>query len=423
MLKVNDQHKSIFWHIHKNGGSYIKYILDRYYDFKGSYIDYVLDRYYDFDIKWEEIEDNEKVDKVHIVIENEEDFMKHVKKLEEMLETENNKASEFQKKQKIIKEAIDLLKPNIDWKKKKYFIKNDKTKMEELKNNKNLESYEELEINVQDKKIQIILCDIKPWNKYEDEDTGLLGKRIDKYVKQEKKDREENINRVSNSIEIPLEKWKTYFKFCVVRNPYDRAISSYEFLKQRIEDKRLHPTLEKEKCDFHYFFTHEEELNHNGFMHYHAYASQVKNIKDNIHGVKMDYIAKYENLEEELILVLQKMGITEFPHLNLVKNEVKINKTKKKSFDTYFNEETLKIVNEKFKEDFETFGYKTFTNVQELNEHLLELNDENIKNQKRMDLLEKYSYKQEEKLTKNSTFVENFLLEQEKGKFKMRDMK
>ena len=66
MLKLSDRYKSIFWHIHKTGGSYVEYVLDRYYD---------------FDIKWEEM-DNEMVDKVHVVIKNDEDFMKHVKDLE-----------------------------------------------------------------------------------------------------------------------------------------------------------------------------------------------------------------------------------------------------------------------------------------------------------------------------------------------------
>ena len=109
------------------------------------------------------------------------------------------------------------------------------------------------------------------------------------------------------------------------------------------------------------------------------------------------------------------MGITEFPHLQLVKDDIKINKTKKKSFEIYFDQEILQIINEKFKEDFETFGYKMYTNVQELNEHLLELNNEELKNQKRIDLLHKYY--NENTLPAQSAFIENFLLEQENNKY------
>jgi hypothetical protein len=227
-----------------------------------------------------------------------------------------------------------------------------------------------------------------------------------------------DVNRNTCLINTSLTKWKTYFKFCVVRNPYDRAISSYEFLKQRDKDPRLHPVLNKEECDFKYLFTHEEDLSHNSFMYFHAYASQVTILKDNLYGIKMDYIAKYENLEEEIIHILQKMGITEFPHLQLVKDNITLNKTKKKSIDTYFDQEMLQIINEKFKEDFKAFGYKMYTNVHELNEHLLELNNEELKNQLKINLLNQYYDKHI--LTKHSAFIENYLLEQENNKFKIK---
>jgi len=388
MIKISDKHKSIFWHIHKTGGSYVEYILDRYYD---------------FNIKWSELGENKEIEQQIIVIDNDEDFMIKLKELEVYLETRKKDELELQEKHKKIKQAIELIKPDINWDKKYYLIPNEKTNLEILSN------CEEFELNINNEKIQILLCDNNMWNKLEANNKGLLGYQFN--------------NKNSVGPPISLEKWKTYFKFCVTRNPYDRAISSYEFLKQLDKDKehRVHPFLKKEECDFKYLYTHEEELNHNGYMHYHAYASQSLNIKDSLHGIKMDYIAKYENLEEEIVNILQKMGITEFPHLQLVKDNIKINKTKKKYFETYFDEETLQIINERFKEDFETFGYKMYTNVQELNEHLLELNNEELNNQKRIDLLHKYY--DENTLPAQSAFIENFLLEQEQNRFEQNKLK
>ena len=192
MLKVSDKHKSIFWHIHKTGGSYVEYILDRYYD---------------FNIKWEDLKDNKEIKQQIVVIDNDEtdeDFMAKLNELEVYLENETKDELELQEKRKNIKLAIELIKPDIIWDQKSYLIPNDKTNLDILTN------YEERELDINNEKIKILLYDKKLWNKLEANNKGLLEQCLDK-----------NKCVAKNPIPIPLENWATYFKFCVVRNPYE----------------------------------------------------------------------------------------------------------------------------------------------------------------------------------------------------------
>ena len=64
MIKASDKHKAIFWHVYKTGGSYIEYILDRYYD---------------FNINWPELNEHTDIDKMSLVIDNDEDFIVKMK--------------------------------------------------------------------------------------------------------------------------------------------------------------------------------------------------------------------------------------------------------------------------------------------------------------------------------------------------------
>ena len=62
-----------------------------------------------------------------------------------------------------------------------------------------------------------------------------------------------------------------------------------------------------------------------------------------------DKIIKFENIDTELSDLLSKYGYT-----NVI---TKINSTNHKYYREYYNEESIKLVSENFKEDIEYFKY------------------------------------------------------------------
>ncbi len=71
-----------------------------------------------------------------------------------------------------------------------------------------------------------------------------------------------------------------------------------------------------------------------------------------IEGFNLDFVGKFENLEKDFKEVMKKAGIRNHPKL-----PHKRKSKKKKDYKDYYNEETKRLVQEKYKKDFELFGY------------------------------------------------------------------
>lgn len=167
--------------------------------------------------------------------------------------------------------------------------------------------------------------------------------------------------------------WNNYFKFTFIRSPYDRAISSYEYIVQKYNDSRIPKTITPNNVSFKEFFCNYEKYNVNNFMKSHAFMSQYECFKD----ITMDYYATFENLHEEIDTILQKLGVTDCTqHLYLKK--YKLNSTEKKDITLYYDEDTLKIIHELFKNDFLYLKFKEINNVDDLNIFLRNYSNSNI---------------------------------------------
>jgi len=156
------------------------------------------------------------------------------------------------------------------------------------------------------------------------------------------------------------EEWNSYTKMAFVRNPYDRFVSAFCFFIEK--DMMVY----REMADF-----IGCKDNCTDIIFSHAFITQYEHLVSAEGVLKIDYIGKVENLHEEMYNILLKhvynLNIPQPIFIERICKD-KLNTSTKKKYYEYFDETTLKWVNEYFQKDFECFGYKVCNTIEELKE-------------------------------------------------------
>lgn len=147
---------------------------------------------------------------------------------------------------------------------------------------------------------------------------------------------------------------ESYFSFAVCRNPYDRFVSAYEYLRQN-SGYTWNPSFEDLVKDFHnrgpYFYTGEDVV----WWPQSRFVS-IKNI------VLVDKIIKYENLDQEWPIIIEEISKVVPASFSLPTTNVqRINVTEQKQKPTwpeYYTEETKQMVYNLYQKDFKLFNYE-----------------------------------------------------------------
>lgn len=142
---------------------------------------------------------------------------------------------------------------------------------------------------------------------------------------------------------IGYEKFRSYFSFAIVRNPWDWQVSLYNYML-RTPEHHQH-LLVKNLRDFSSYVKWRCE-------------SEVRLQKDFIcsrdGGLLVDFVGRYENLNNDFSEICGKIGVSAtLPKLNVTKN---------KPYSQYYDDESRELVERAFSQDIALFGYRFHEN-------------------------------------------------------------
>jgi hypothetical protein len=129
--------------------------------------------------------------------------------------------------------------------------------------------------------------------------------------------------------------WDRYYSFAFVRNPWDRMVSWWLYLKQKgaiSEGVPLGKWMDK------YNFGEKK--------------SQIDYLKDDKGKICVDFIGRYENLQQDYEKAFSAIGFTpkeKMAHVNKVSN--------REHYSKYYDLNTRKYVERRFEEEIDFFQY------------------------------------------------------------------
>jgi len=135
-----------------------------------------------------------------------------------------------------------------------------------------------------------------------------------------------------------------YFKFCIIRNPYNKLYSAWNFIKKRHGYNDVNDFI-KYKLDEEFIYG-KEFIPGDARVHYRPQFTFVYNNDDNIF---VDFVIRYENLNEDICKMNEKYDL----NVPLYENE-----NIKKSYINFLNKESITKINYLYKKDFELFNYE-----------------------------------------------------------------
>jgi hypothetical protein len=142
---------------------------------------------------------------------------------------------------------------------------------------------------------------------------------------------------------IPKNIVDTYIKFCIIRNPYNKLYSAWFFIKERHGYNNVNDFI-KYKLDEQFIYG-KELIPGDARVHY---RPQFTFIYDSNGYIYVDYIIRYENLNDDIKLLnyYYNLSIPEYGN------------NTNKDYTQLFNKESIKKINILYRKDFILFNYK-----------------------------------------------------------------
>jgi hypothetical protein len=169
----------------------------------------------------------------------------------------------------------------------------------------------------------------------------------------------ENLHHSHSMINLLVDdEYEDYFKFCFVRNPFDRLISWYNMILQKGFHNDWSKYILENSTNFSEFLELTDiviERNPLELQSQVGYPksisfNQLDYISDNLGNIQCDFIGRFENINDDFNILSQMLNIKlELNHLN---------KFKHNHYKDYYNQIDLEKVSNLYKRDIEYFNYK-----------------------------------------------------------------
>lgn len=142
---------------------------------------------------------------------------------------------------------------------------------------------------------------------------------------------------------IGSRRWERRFKFAFVRNPWDRAVSSFHFAC--IRNSRYIALTFSDWLQLAYVERHPLY-----FDLPHSFSPQFDWISDSLDNVIIDFVGRFENLQQDFATICQRIGrpVTTLPRLN---------PTEHQEYRYYYKDKDAEIIAQWYKKDIDYFGY------------------------------------------------------------------
>jgi hypothetical protein len=152
--------------------------------------------------------------------------------------------------------------------------------------------------------------------------------------------------------------WNAYFKFSIVRNPWDRLVSWWSMIDDRRPEfergaqlNRFHTFILENARTFDEFVYNcgSEVVDRDGTKS--IYKNQLDYILDENGKAMLDHVGRFEDLGEEFrrILATNDLPAVALPHENASKH---------KHYSMYYTNGTKEYVAERYAKDIRFFGYR-----------------------------------------------------------------
>jgi len=145
---------------------------------------------------------------------------------------------------------------------------------------------------------------------------------------------------------IGKQNWNSAYKFTVIRNPWDKVVSLYEYRRKKNKTQIASGGIRFTEW---VKLTHTENRNPFYYNNVKSFQPQVEWLKDDEGDITIDFVARFETLGADFEQIREAIGCAaELPHLNA---------SSRKSYRDYYTDETREIVARWYREDIEFFNY------------------------------------------------------------------
>jgi len=136
----------------------------------------------------------------------------------------------------------------------------------------------------------------------------------------------------------------SYYKFSIVRNPWDRLVSQYIWTRDTNPALRQYIGLST-NSSFEEYLDLIQRVSH---VHW---ERQVRFLRDEDGESMVDFVGRFENLEADARHIFGRIGLScdKIPHTNASSRGV---------YRNYYNEHSKRLVSSLYREDIDAFGYE-----------------------------------------------------------------